>query len=179
MGWKTLKEHFDIDHIVQIEDNFVCIGSGFVSDLVSVNRTTFKVTVNSTFDSSVLRDKALAKLVSSSKEEIKALLEAEDEFSASIPVYTYRGGEIIKKYCEEPGYPNVTHDGELMYENNFSESRDETISTAIKNAEAGINIQMQNIEDSKKELSLLERRLNDRKKDLAKLKTMKLERLPH
>jgi len=37
MGWKNLKEHFRIGHIVQCRDGVILIGSGYVSDLIKVS----------------------------------------------------------------------------------------------------------------------------------------------
>lgn len=37
-------------------------------------------------------------------------------------------GIVIEKQCEEVGYPNVTNDGELMYDNQFSTDINEVIS---------------------------------------------------
>lgn len=62
------------------------------------------------------------------------LLASDDIFEASIPVYTWNGAEIIERYCEETGWPNVTHDGDLMYENQYSTDRSTVIEWARQNA---------------------------------------------
>lgn len=49
-----------------------------------------------------------------------ALLAKPDTFAASIPVYTWDASyAIVSHQCEELGWPNVTHDGALMYRNTF------------------------------------------------------------
>ena len=52
--------------------------------------------------------------------KLKGLVESEDTFDKSIRVYTYEDGKILEKMCENPSWPNITHDGCLMYENTFS-----------------------------------------------------------
>jgi hypothetical protein len=49
MGWKTLKEHFDIEHFVQVTKKGICIGSGFVHDLVTIDPKTGALQENQTF----------------------------------------------------------------------------------------------------------------------------------
>ena len=41
-------------------------------------------------------------------------------FDAFIPVFTYEGPNIINRFCEKPGWPNATHEGYMMYDNNRS-----------------------------------------------------------
>lgn len=151
MGWKRLQEHFKIVHTVQIKEAGICIGSGFVSDLATVNMVTGVVRENETFSGFLL--KHYPALLSASKSEILAIVQAPDSFSASIPVYTYDGGRIIEKCCERPGYPNVTHDGFLMYENTFSTDRDLVVRWAKRNAEAGISAFTRCIADTQRQLS--------------------------
>lgn len=150
MGWKTLKERFGIGHIVQVTKTSICIGSGYVGDLATVDLNTGAVAENSTF-SGFLQDKCPA-LAAASTEEILDAINAEDVFSASIPVYTFRGGKIIEKLCEEPGWPNVTHDGELMYENRFSTDRDTVIRWAKRDAELGVKYAKEAVTDAEKTL---------------------------
>lgn len=76
----------------------------------------------------------------------------------SITVWTcdYYEGVIIEKQCEELGWPNCTHDGELMYENSFSTNRKEIVKYAKRNAAAGAES--------------MERRVGEIEADLAKAK---------
>ena len=53
----------------------------------------------------------------------------------SLPVYTYEGGEIIEHKCEAYGWPNLTDDGQVMYNNKFSSDRNEVVRWAKENAE--------------------------------------------
>ena len=167
MGWKTLKERFGIGHIVQVTSAGIVIGSGYVSDLVTINPATGKVTENSTF-SGFLREHYPA-LLSSSADEILSAINAEDTFSTSTPVYTYTGGTIIEKLCEKPGYPNVTHDGCLMYENTYSTDKSMVVRWAKRNAEAGISLITRYIADTEKRLAEQRDELEKSENDLADL----------
>ena len=168
MGWKTLKERFGIGHIVQVTSAGIVIGSGYVSDLVTINPATGKVTENSTF-SGFLREHCPV-LLSASADEILAAINAEDTFATSSPVYTYQGGTIIEKFCENPGYPNVTHDGCLMYENTYSTDRSMVVWWARRNAEAGISIITRHIADTEKRLAEQRDDLAACSRDLEELK---------
>jgi len=136
MGWKNLKEHFQIGHNVCITSKGICIGSGYVHDLAVIDIKTGAVMANSTF-SGFLRDKYPA-LLDATDQAVLQLINSQDTFATSLPVYTYDGGEILEKQCEEYGYPNVTHDGEQMYDNTFFTDKKAAIEVAKENAAAGI-----------------------------------------
>lgn len=68
-------------------------------------------------------------------ETLRQLVQSPDSFAAAVTVYTYCGGDIIEKQCETSGWPNVTHDGEMMYENTFSTDKDQVVVWAKENAE--------------------------------------------
>lgn len=128
MGWKALKDKFGIGHLVCVTEKGICIGSGYVTDLVVVHLDTGMVKENLAFQGFLERE--YPALSAASPAEILELINAADSFSVSIPVYTYEGSQILEKYCEEPGWPNVTHDGCLMYENTFFASKDAAIAAA-------------------------------------------------
>lgn len=133
MGWKALKEAFGIDgHIVCVTEKGICIGSGYVHDLATIDAKTGRVIENSAFNNFLRQH--YPSLNEASPEQVLALIQAEDTFNASIPVYTYLDGQIIEKHCEELGWPNVTHDGEPMYQNTYSPDRNKVIAWAKRNA---------------------------------------------
>src|SRR5690554_55799 len=128
MGWKTLKDTLEIEHHVQITAQGVCIGSGYIHDLVVINPRTGELRESSTFPGFV--DRYCPKLREATPELIMHLLAEPDSFSESIPVYTFEGSCIVEKWCEKPGWPNVTHDGCMMHEDAFSTDRDEVVAWA-------------------------------------------------
>ena len=137
MGWKNVKEHYRIEHIVRVEDDCICIGSGYIPNLISIDQDgTILENVDGSNDD---LHRYLAEF-KADPEKLKELVSLPDKFGPTVPVYTYDGDQIIEKQCEETGWPNLTTDGELMYENTFFASRDDAIETAITNAKAGISL---------------------------------------
>lgn len=166
MGWKSLKEHFRIEHMVQVTEAGICIGSPYIHDIIVVG-----------MDGKILkRHDGNAGSLGRYQTEIDAdpdlarrLIEAEDTFTASIPVYTFAGAKIIEKQCEEPGWPNATHDGLMMYENQFSTDRDRVVVWAKLSAQAGIDWRMNSIAATEAKLADLQQQLSARRADLAAL----------
>ncbi len=132
MGWKTLKDAYGINHIVCTTSKGICIGSSYVHDLVVVDPVSGNVRENEGFERFL--SQYYPALGAASPAEILAQVQAEDTFEASIPVYTYEGAEIIEKRCEVLGWPNTTHDGDLMYDNKYSADRDVVIGWAKRSA---------------------------------------------
>jgi hypothetical protein len=150
MGWKALKDFFQIGHQVQIKGNMVCIGSPYVHDLATVNIETGQVQSNRNFHGFL--EKYYPKLKEATPEQILETFSTPDQFSASIPVYTYDGAEIIQKLCEAPDYPNVTHDGCMMYENTYSVDKAKVIEWAKRNAQAESEFHLDRIKNALKEI---------------------------
>lgn len=167
MGWKTLKEHFGIKHIVQVCEKGICVGSGYVHDLAVINSATGVVTENRTF-SNFLKD-ACPLLHEASAEEVLRVLNIPDTFSASIAVFTYDGGEIIEKQCEVTGWPNVTHDGCLMYENTYDTDKQKIVLRAKRNAQLGVKYGGEAVAEAEKDLARKKSQLTEAEEELAKL----------
>lgn len=159
MGWKNLKEHFNLeDVIVQVKNNQVLIGSGFISDLISFDMETGEKTINPTFPEAADQ---LPELKNSNPKLILELLTKPDAFTASLPVFTYEGGRVLEYLCEEYGYPNVTHCGRLMYLNQFNENKEQVTLWARENLDAEIRYCSTRIEDLKKELASMKNRMEE------------------
>jgi hypothetical protein len=132
MGWKALKEKFNIRHHVQVEKNHVCIGSGFVPSIVAIDMQTGVLEENDAFGG-FLRQHYPA-LLEATPQELLALIQAPDQFTAAVPVYTYENGSIVEKLCETPGWPNATHDGCMMFDNTHSTDKNQVVAWAKNNA---------------------------------------------
>ncbi len=181
MGWKNVKEHYRIAHSVTIKDEWddfsrkptghklLCIGSQYCHDLITVNLTTWKF---GKALSGPLRNEDLQRYwdeMHADLDKIRALVEQPDTFEKSIVVYTYDGGDIVEKFCEEPGWPNVTHDGLMQYENTFSTDREYIIERARSNAEAKVECGLRNLEEAERRLSDSTAFLEQARADLEKL----------
>jgi len=167
MGWKSLKERFGISHIVQVDGKQLLIGSGYVHNLATIDLLTGKVTENPTFPRFLAE--TYPDLLKAASEELVGLLEAPDTFTQSVTVYTYDGANIVEKQCEAVGWPNVTHDGAVMYENTFSTDKATVVSWAKRNAASGSRLFRKRIQEVQSELESLRTQLSKCESDLAKL----------
>lgn len=133
MGWKKFKDRFKVEHIVRIEDGKLYIGSPYLPKIVPIEMNTGKILRGDDFDHPIkfLKEYYPA-IAEASPELIKELLAQEDVFERSIEVYAfdYRTYDILVKHCEVAGHPNVTHDGCLMYDNEYFQSRNEAVDRA-------------------------------------------------
>ena len=133
MGWKKVKEYYDIVHIVQVStkreyNNEPCIfiGSPYISDIIVIRMSD--ATLLKRYNSGRINDRLRAiqpRLDEDAKNgTLKRLIDEPDEFGKLLPVYCiedYR--HIVEMQCEAYGYPNVTTSGKPMYDNIFVSQR--------------------------------------------------------
>lgn len=153
MGWKNIKEHYRIGHTVCVTDKGICIGSPYIHDLIVISLDGMIVKPMEDYTTS---NEDLARYMAEMKadpEKLRQLAQSPDKFSKSITVYTYDGGNIVEKRCEETGWPNVTHDGELMYENTFSIDKAKIVKRAKEEADACLEFWPRRVEERRKELA--------------------------
>lgn len=138
MGWKAVKDHYPIGHLVQVRDGRICIGSGYVYDLLHID-SDGSVAWGKLGPSDNHSDlqRYFAEMTADVA-KLRELIETPDAFARSLVVYTWDGGQIIEKRAEALGWPNCTHDGELMYENTFSTDKETVVGWAKRSAELGI-----------------------------------------
>lgn len=149
MGWKNVKEHYRIEHTVHLRDGNLCIGSGYLPENVVVapdgRLLKTSVAASATFrryETDIDADPAT----------FRRLLHEPDTFTGAIPVYSYVDGEIVTLACEVLGWPNVTHDGQLMYENTHFADRTACIEKAISDYSAGVSLTRRDIADAEAQL---------------------------
>lgn len=171
MGWKTFKQKYNIDHIVQITGKGICIGSGYCHDLATVDLITGSAKENPTFRGFL--ERYYPKIMTASQKEILETIHAEDSFENDIKVYTFEGSEIIEKKCEKFGYPNITHDGFLMYENTYFKTRIEAIEKALDYNNSSLKYYEQALKEAEASLSGLKSQISKCVLDDAKLKILK------
>ena len=169
MGWKNVKEHYRIGHIVAVyQSKGICIGSPYCHDLIVI-KDDGSVEYGRLGES---RNDDLNRYYSemtADKTKLVQLMQSPDKFERSLRVYTYEGGEILEKKCEKLGWPNVTHDGEIMYDNSFSSSKSKVVTWAKNNAVAGVEIYTERIQQTRDELIKLESKLEETRQQLSKL----------
>lgn len=129
MGWKNIEKRFKIQHIVQIRDNRICIGSGYIGGIISIS---FDGEIIKRYDLNNTSNEHLRRYQIEMNEaektgELKELIQSKDTFFNLKPIYTHEKGVVIEKFCEEYDYPNVCTDGSLIYENTFFKSKKEAV----------------------------------------------------
>jgi len=92
-----------------------------------------------------------------------------EEFNETFPVFTYEDGNIKEKACEILGWPNLTTDGELMYENTHFAKRDECIKQAAANLRAQVERGIERVRELSDTLAIEEERLQQAWKELSSL----------
>lgn len=168
MSWKNVKTHYQIKHIVQVREGLICVGSPYVSDLLKVSPDG-SVTWGALGPSG---NDDLARYyaeMTADPQKLRDLIALPDTFESALPVFTYKGGDIIEKQCEAYDWPNVTHDGDVMYENTYSQDRDKVVRWAKENAAAGVRRQDRRIGELREQIAEAEKRRDKDAADLAKL----------
>ena len=174
MGWKSIKEHYKIGHIVQVTSKGICIGSGYIHDIIVIDKDTGAVIKPYLKDGWSSNDDLLRyqSEMDGDPEKLKELVFQEDTFEKNIPVFTFDGAEIIQEFCEELGWPNLTHGGNIMYENTYSQDVEQVIKWAKKEAEAIIKNSQCRIQEIKNDLSRHQERLSTAERNLTSLNRM-------
>lgn len=170
MAWKNIKDHYRIGHIVQKRGGLITIGSSFVHDLIRVTLDG-KVSWGNLGDS---KNDDLARYyaeMTADLGKVKELIDTPDTFSASLTVWTYNDSEIQEKQCEAYGYPNITHDGLIQYENTFSPDRDQVVAWAKRNKAYGIKSYNRLVKEAEVRLAETQQWLAESQAHLAKLET--------
>ena len=171
MSWKNIKTHYRIGHMVQINEKGICIGSPYIHDLIVIGLDGKIIKRD---DGRVNEDLArYMREFDADPAKLAEVVKAPDVFERSLPVWTYDGGEVIEKFCEQYDWPNVTHDGCMMYENTFFQDKAKAIKKAIANAEYGIKWESERLAELKEEY---ERKSGNIAKQLAESKA-NLEKL--
>lgn len=170
MGWKSVKEHYRIDHTVQMAGGKLCIGSSYVHNLISV--TPSGEVSTELFPTQNPELNRYYKEITSNKEKFVELLHIVDKFDVSLPIYTYSNGQVIKKFCEEYGWPNVTHDGEMIYENTFFKKKAQAAAYGKKDEESNLRFLSEHLVKQKNDLDKLMNDIAESKLRLDKLNTM-------
>ena len=147
MGFKTIKQHYDIGYIVAIynEEKYggdcICIGSGFVHGLIAINIETGKVFYSSSVtpgENSEIGQLAARIKADEKNGVLRALIDEPDTFARNLPVFTTENWAVKAEQCEEYGWPNTTHTGRIMYENTYFRTRAEAYADLLKDTKNGI-----------------------------------------
>lgn len=169
MGWKAVKDHYGIGHIVHMSGDDVLIGGAYVSEIIRITRDGI------VHEKPTMRplDGDLARYVEEIRRDaarFRELMGVKDVFEGAIPVYGWSGSTIIEDFCEEYGWPNVTHSGALMWDGHFFLDRDDAVRRAVAGARGGISSLTERVEELEEKLTERKGMLAARKGDLNELR---------
>jgi hypothetical protein len=157
MGWKKLRDHFRIEHFVRITPAGVCIGSSYVHDLIVVG-TDGKIWKRYERDDDLLS--RYQREIEANPNLVAQLLRDPDTFDRDVEIFTYTdSGEILTKRCEIPAWPNVTHDGEMIFANTFSTDKATVVGWAKRNADLAIESARESLVEAETTLGKRQARL--------------------
>ncbi|MFL9611055.1 hypothetical protein ACKF11_13290 [Methylobacillus sp. Pita2] len=164
MGVKAVKQHYNIRHIVHIKEGKLCIGSGFINDMLIFSPTGKLLReFDHNSDAELTR---YTRDITADPVLFTTLLQQEDQHDSLISAYTYTDDAIIEVQCVQVGWPNTTVDGLLMYDNTYFENKLD----AVKKAKASYLYGLQSYESTKADL---ENRLATVTRQLSELKASK------
>lgn len=174
MGWKAIKEHYEIKHNVHVRGGLITIGSAYVPDIIAFDfegkfRKSDDLFVRGELD-------RVYKALAADPALLLKLIRQEDVFERSIRVYSFKGAEITEHFCEELGWPNVTHDGKMMYKNQFTTDRNEAIEWALKEAESAVKWENRRLGELQKEIEETKARRDEYSSDVEILNALSRER---
>lgn len=175
MGWKAFKDHFKITHIVHIDsDGQLVIGSPMMPKIVIIDFKSGQI-LKDGIGSSFLK-KHYPEILTVDSEKIKELLAQEDNFSSNIKkVFRFKNGVIEEKLTEETNFPNVTHDGTLIYDNELFNNYSEALEKAVVNEKSSLSFLENDIKRLEKELLKTKLRLKESKNSLKNLENLKYQ----
>lgn len=168
MSWKNVRDHYQVQHTVQIRDAGICIGSPYIPDIIIIG---LDGAVKKRYESGCTNEdlRRIQDAFDVDPEKLKELVLSPDIFDREITVYTYEGGDILEKKCEELGWPNITHDGLMMYENTFSDDKAKVVAWAKENANLYVKSARENAADAERRLQECKERLAKTEAERAKL----------
>ncbi len=155
MGWKNVKEYYRISHIVQVTPKGICIGSPYIHDIIVIGMDGIikkRYRDKGFWSKNVILERYETEM-DADPAKLKELIESEDTFDKSITIYTHEDGIILEKLCEKPIWPNVTHDGCLIYKNTFSTDKSRVVKWAKEDAGAGVELYKRRISETGEKLS--------------------------
>lgn len=178
MGWKSLVEHYKLNslHVKVDGGNFVA-STGVYEVIFDRNANVIKNDVyQGSFAGANKRRLDLVGFciaVDGDKETFKRLFSKEDSFSKSIDVYTFSNGSVVKKQCEQFKPLELTHDGDVIFENTHFLSHKDAVDCLINNLKASINAGHNTIEMLESELKNTNELVAKSYADLASLYNIK------
>lgn len=159
MQSRLLKQILNTSYIIADYDLYIGIGTSLCHDLITINKTTFKLKYALDYNTDFDIWHKLKELISNNK--IQEIINGYDELNIKLPIfYINNSGNIIESYTDEYGYPNTTYDGKLMYDNYFFKTKKDAILNALERYEIRVNTFLDNIAQYEYELKINKENIN-------------------
>jgi len=148
------------DELVQKDGKNIIIGNGMVSDFITILEDG-SVKGNWMVGDGNSRYCAWFDILTKMpQEEIKELITSKDIIDGDIfVVWTATNGKLVKKECLAYGYPNITLDGYLQYDNTFFKEKRHALAFAQSEARYKISADFERWISSFKEIYTHTKRL--------------------
>lgn len=165
---------------------YIGIGSPMCHNLLSVDKETLKIKYaidtfkkgkkSLTCEALVVIWDKLDELIESG--ELQEIITGQDQLDNPLPVYTVTDGKLIETLTDEYGWPNVTIDGQQMYDNNYFKTKVEAIQYGIDDTNAGLKFLEENLARHRDDIQKLLNRQEKEDADLTHLTVLLAEQSP-
>lgn len=159
------------DYTVAFYDEYIGIGSPLCHDLIKLDIATKRIryaldSYNKEGRKALERKSELLfiwdklhELVASG--EIDEIINGNDVIEYELPVYTVRKGILISTTTDAYGWPNVTIDGHMMYDNTYFKTMAEAIQYGVEDYEYRISHLTERVSELRSEADKLELAIQD------------------
>ncbi len=143
MGWKAVRDHYRIEHIVQVvPEKGICIGSGYIHDIIVISLDRGEITKRYDPGRGWSRNAALDRYqdeMDADPFKLSEIVAAEDVFERSIPVFTYpTDSGLVRTWAIDS-----------------AKSRIEFLRQSVKDAEADLAERIQRLAECERDLATL------------------------
>ncbi|MDR2009934.1 MAG: hypothetical protein LBQ22_05585 [Bacteroidales bacterium] len=152
MGYKNVEKHYDIKHIVAVHNKreyggrCICIGSPYIHDIIVIRIKDAKIVKqykDGKYNDGWSTNEDLARYNEAIKADeqngvLAKLIDTPDTVIEYLPVFTIEKGCVVSDVCEEYGWPNTTHSGEIMYNNTYFKTRKEAYAYLLESTSSGV-----------------------------------------
>ena len=168
MGIKAIKRLYRLDDmLVHKAPHGICFGTEMAPNVLTVSENG--EILQSAQHSLKRYYGELEDAIADDPRAFEEAFQEQDEFNETFPVFTYEDGNIKEKTCEIQGWPNLTTDGELMYENTHFATQEDCIDQTAANLRAQVERGIERVRELSDALAIEEDRLQQAWKELSSL----------
>jgi hypothetical protein len=170
----------DTKYILSDHADYIAVGGPLCHDLISVDKNPIRFRRlaldygnkgRSSLDGELLLiyDK-LDELMKSG--ELAEIIEGKDEIENPLPVYWVEDGQLNESATDAHGWPNLTEEGILMYNNTHFPTKEQALKKGISEYESRVKWCAESVEERAKQLLEATERAAEASKQLEHLKSL-------